>query len=127
MGDDHLQKIVLDYQDAFKQRDLAKCMSFFCDDATVKFLFATYKGCKAIAKWHEDRFDANLQLLNLESIQVDRNKVVLNLTATSKRLDTFNIKSMKGTGTYIIENGLIAKVTYSPRRGIASHMDWHFR
>ena len=126
MGDGHLQNIILNYQDAFKLRDLEKCMSFFENNAIVKFLFATYKGCKAIEKWHKDRFDANLQLLNIESIRVHQNQVVLNLTATSNRLNTFNIKSMKGTGTYIIEKGLIVKATYSPRRGIASHMDWHF-
>ena len=126
MGDGNLHDFILNYQRAFKQRDLTKCMSFFHGDATVKFLFATYKGYKAIEKWHKDRFEANLQLLNLESIKVEQNKVVLKMTATSKRLSTFNIKSMKGTGTYIIEKGLIVKATYSPTKGVASHMDWHF-
>ena len=121
------QAMIEAYVTAFRERDLPQCMSFYSEDATVKFIFGTYRGKQAIEKWHEDRFANDLQLINLENVSVDGETIVVHLHATSRRLKLFGIKSVKGTGTFLIQDGHIKEAKFAPRKGVASHMDWQFR
>ena len=43
------------YLDAFGDRDVARCLAFFADDATLHFAAGVYRGKQAIADWRTDR------------------------------------------------------------------------
>lgn len=115
------------YLKAVKERDLSQCLSFYTEDASVKFLFSTYHGKQAIEKWHKDRFAANLQLLSLEGISVHDNTVVLSMLVSSNRLKSFGIKSVKATGVFLLQDSQIREAKFTPQKGVASHMDWQFQ
>jgi hypothetical protein len=128
MGQDSdLVELVQAYGAAFKERDLEACVDAFRDDATVKFLFATYQGREAIEKWHADRFDLGAELLALGPVRADGDTAVVEVEATSKRLRLFKINRVKGKIEFRAREGRFAEVRFSARKGAYSHLNWQFQ
>lgn len=115
------------YLQAFEARDVPQCVAFYAEDAVIEFAFGTYRGKQAIEDWHKERFDAGLQLISLDSIEVEGDTVVIQVVATSRRLKSFRINSLKGTGTFLVQEGKIKGAKFAPRKGFAGHMHWQFR
>jgi hypothetical protein len=115
------------YREAFDRKDVAACVGFFADDAVLKFLFGTFQGRKNIEDWHRDRFAAEVQILRVDDLTVEGNRVVLNAIVTSRKLKRFRMDEVKGTATFEVQDGRFREAQFGPRRGVASHLDWHFR
>ena len=94
-----LEDIVREYLQAFEARDLQKCLSFYTDDATVRFQNSVYNGSDGIRDWHNERFDADLRMVRVDNISTSGDVVVIDGVATSKRLRAWKISSISGTMT----------------------------
>jgi ketosteroid isomerase-like protein len=125
--DSALRQMVEDYRAAFDRRDVDACVRFFADDAVLRFLFSSYEGRAAIEEWHQDRFAADVKLLRIENVTVDGDTVVAQAVATSRRLRLFRMDQVKGTMTFRVADGRFKEAVLSPRKGMPSHLDWHFR
>lgn len=121
------QELVEEYREAFEAGDAARCAGFFAEDAILKFIFGTFKGRKAIEDWHKERFSAEVELLKVESMSVEGDQVSMNAAVTSRKLRRFRMNEVKGTAVFHLRDGLFSEAHFSPRRGVASHLDWHFR
>lgn len=120
-------ELVRAYGEAFERRDLEGCVDFFDEQATIRFLFATYQGREAIRQWHADRFAADVRLMGMEEARVDGASVSVDAQATSRRLRLFRIDKVKGTVTFQIAQGRFTEAKFTARSGSAGHLDWQFR
>lgn len=117
MPEPDLTKIAEAYLDAFRQRDLDRCMSYFADDASLDFQGTKFHGREAITEWHKDRFAANLCIEEVESVEIDDDTVTVDLVASSDRLAAWKIKRLNGRitarfdGDKIVEGKLAARMT----------------
>lgn len=119
--------LVRAYREAFDRRDLAACVGYFDEDATIRFLFSTYHGRDAIEQWHSDRFAADVQLVGMETVRAEGDTVSVDAQATSKRLRLFRIDKVKGTVTFRVRDGRFAEAKFAARMGSSGHLDWQFR
>lgn len=110
-----LEFLVRDYLDAIAQQDLARCMEFYADDATVSALYATFRGSKAIEEWHKERFAANLKLTQVNEVRAKKDTVMVDAVITSTRLQSLKINAVRGTGTFRMENGKIKSAQFKPK------------
>jgi hypothetical protein len=109
------EALVRSYLDALGQRDLSRCMECFTEDATINMLYATFHGRSAIEEWHKDRFAANLELTQLNQVRVKKDTVVVDAEVTSTRLQSLRITSLRGSGTFKMENGKIREASFKPK------------
>ncbi len=121
------QAVIESYMEAFEAKDLPRCLAFFDDEAEVEFMFSNYRGKQAIEEWHQERFDAGIQVSSFEVVEAEEDTVVVHLDGTSRRLQMFKIPSLKGTGTFRIERGQIQEARFAARKGFAGNMNWLFR
>lgn len=105
------------YLDAFESRDLAACMSFFSEGATLTFYTSHYSGHADIEEWHQDRFKADLRLIQLEQISVDEDTVTIQAVGASKRLKRLHIQTISGSVVMRFQGDLIQELSFSPRLG----------
>ena len=110
-----LKNIAQAYLDAFHAHDMDRCLEFFADDATVDFNKTMYAGRQGITDWHKDRFEANLQMIKMNSMTVDGDTVVVDGAVSSKRLAAWRLKALSGRVTMKIENGKIKYGKLAPR------------
>ncbi len=110
-----MKSMIQDYLDAFHQRDLARCLNFYDENAKINFATGVYEGRPAIEGWHKDRFEANLQVLQLEKIAVRGETVVVDATVTSKRLQKWRINSLAGKASVLVRNGKIKEIRFDLR------------
>ena len=75
MENKQLENIIQDYFAEVDNRDLDKCVDFFQEDATIKFQSGIFKGRQAIVDWHNDRFTAELRVLDVKIVDVQENRV----------------------------------------------------
>ena len=112
-----IQATTMAYLDAFEARDLARCLDFYADDATLIFQTGHYEGKEAIERWHRDRFAADLRLVHLDGISVRGDSVKIDATATSNRLRAWKVPSIHGTVTLTFDNGKIKEAMFGVRMG----------
>ena len=91
-----LEKTIRDYLNAFEARDLSRCLAFFDDDGTVDFQDALYRGRAGVEEWHQDRFDADLRVLEIEEVRCEGEEAVVDLVATSDALKVWDIDKLNG-------------------------------
>ncbi len=112
-----LEALTRGYMEAFDQRDVEKCLSFFSEDAIVNFQDVEYQGRDALRDWHNERFAANLRLSKIENVRVKGETVTVDAIASSDRLAAWKIKSLKSrieakfSGELIDEVKLTARMT----------------
>lgn len=107
-----LQMVVQAYLEAFEARDLSRCLDFYAEDATINFLSGLYEGQQAIEEWHQDRFTADLRLVQVDEISVQGDTATVDAVATSKRLRIWKIDSLNGRATFRFENGKIKQAKF---------------
>lgn len=103
------------YLEAFGRHDLARCMEFFADDATLSFVSGTYQGRAAIEQWHQDRFAADLKILRMDGVSTDGDTVTVDLHVTSNRLRFFKIANLDGRATMRLGDGKIKELKFGLR------------
>jgi len=109
------QTLIDSYLEAFRARDLDRCMSFFDDEATLKFVSGVYNGRQPIEDWHKERFAADLKILSIDSVNVDGDTVKVDLMLASKRLQFFRLPSLAARATIRLDNNKIREAHFGPR------------
>ena len=107
-----LETMAHDYLDAFQARDMARCLAFYAEDATIHFMSGVYKGHDSIQEWHQDRFAANLRVLNIARMQVSGNALVVEAVITSDRFKAWKVNSITGRITCQVTAGKIKEVKF---------------
>jgi hypothetical protein len=108
-------QVVRAYLDAFAARDLPGCLERYAPTATIHFAGGVYRGPEAIEDWHRERFKADLRLVHLEDIRDEGELVVVEATATSRRLQLFKIDSLAGLVTFRLDDNLIVEAEFGLR------------
>jgi len=103
------------YLEAFEARDMARCLSFYADDASLSYVQSVYKGKEQIEEWHKARFAADLRIVRLEKLTVEGNTVILAAVVTSKRLKAWKLDSIRGTVTTLYEGSKIKDLKFGMR------------
>src|SRR5437588_4680217 len=99
-----------DYLAAFRERDLRHCLKYYDDGAIINFVVGMYQGRSAIEQWHNDRFQAELEVLDTPRFDVQWDTVVVMGSVTSKRLRKLRINSLGAKATFLIESGKIKEL-----------------
>ncbi len=100
------------YLKALEERDLDKCVSFFSDDAVINFMEGLYQGLDHIRKWHEDRFQANLRITEVEDIQIEGDSITVYAVIQSDRLLEWKIPHLSGYATARFRDGKIQELRF---------------
>lgn len=98
-----LKTVVTDYLDAFDARDLERCLGFYADTATIDFANGVYRGRQAIEEWHQDRFNADLRVLEVDSIRTEGETVVLDVVGTSQLARAWRFNTIPGRVKFTFE------------------------
>ncbi len=109
------QHLVEAYLDAVKERDLDRCLDFFADDASLSFMTGVFRGKQAIGEWHRERFDAGVELLRINKIAVDGDKVTVEGVVTSRRLRAWKIGKLAGKAVIRLKDGKMQETKFSPK------------
>jgi|DewCreStandDraft_4_1066084.scaffolds.fasta_scaffold01959_14 hypothetical protein len=117
-----LKKLVDDYFAAFEARDLARCLSFFRDDAELVFATGRFPGIKAIEQWHKDRFKGGMRLVEIEDIEYKPDTVIVYAVVTSPRLKLVRIENLRGIGTFVFDQDKFRQVRMELRKGYSFHI-----
>lgn len=104
--------LVRQYLKALDDRDLETCLSFFSHDAVINFMEGLYQGETAIRQWHEDRFQADLRIVEIEDIQIEGDSVTVSTVIRSNRLLDWKIPQLSGYAKAKVENGKILELTF---------------
>ena len=115
MEERDLQAVVQAYLQAFKARDLSRCLDFYAEDATIDFQSGLYRGREDIEEWHKERFAADLRVVRVDEIRVQGNTVILEAVATSNRLKAWRIANLTGTATFVFQQGKIKETKFGLR------------
>ena len=103
---------VREYLKALDDRDLERCLSFFLSDAVINFMEGLYQGEEAIRQWHEDRFQADLRIVEVEDIQIEADCVTVSVVIRSNRLLDWKIPQLSGYAKATLENQKIRELTF---------------
>lgn len=109
------QALIDSYLEAFRARDLDRCVGYFDDNASLKFVSGVYNGRQAIEDWHKERFAAELKILSIDSVNVDGDTVKIDLMLASKRLQFFRLPSLAARATIRLDNNKIKEAHFGPR------------
>ena len=117
-----LKKVLDDYIEAFEARDLERCLAFFHEDAHLQIATGHFPGIKQIEQWHKDRFKGGMRLVEIEDMQSEGNTLIVNAVVTSPRLKLVRIKDLRGTGTFVIQEGKFKEYRMELRKGYRFHI-----
>jgi hypothetical protein len=117
-----LKKVLDDYIEAFEARDLERCLAFFHEDAHLQFATGHFPGIKQIEQWHKDRFKGGMRLVEIEDMEFQGNTLIVHAVVTSPRLKLVRIKDLRGTGTFVIEEGKFKEYRMELRKGYRFHI-----
>ena len=119
MQETNLRDTVTDYLQAFDQRDLGACLDFFAEECKINFAHGLYQGKTAVENWHNDRFKADMRVLEVEEIKVNGEEVVLDVVASSQVARRWRIPSLAGRVTILFGPGdLIREASFGLRTAL---------
>jgi uncharacterized protein (TIGR02246 family) len=98
------------YLQAVAERDLARCMDLYAEDATLVFVNNRFQGRPAIEQWHKDRFANEFAVVKVHAIRPAGETAVLDATITSKRLRAWRIDTLSGRATLQFQGGKIKEI-----------------
>jgi len=111
-----LETLVGEYLQAFDERSVERCMSYYTEDSSLEFV-SMFRGLKEIEEWHKARFAADLRLVRLDKISVSENAVAIDAVATSKRLRAWRVKAISGSIRAVFEGDKIKDLKFAIRAG----------
>lgn len=100
------------YMEAFETRDATRCVSFFSDDAVVKFLNNTFRGRQGLETWHRERFNADLRILQVNRVQPTTAGLDVDVVVTSKVLKAWGMPHLGGRVKFAFEDDKIISVAF---------------
>ena len=108
------EQLVKSYLKALEGRDMDTCMSFFAAGAVIHFMEGVYQGEQDIRQWHKDRFEAELQINEIEGIQHQGDTITVQAVISSNRLRAWKIRQLSGYARARIQDGKIQELTFGP-------------
>ena len=118
MQDNNLETIIKAYFEAFEQRDLARCVEFYAEDARIDFVRGIFQGMQDIEQWHKDRFKADVEVSRIDEIKLDGETVTVDMVGTSKVARAWKLNKVAGRGAFTFDQGKIKDVKFSLRMAI---------
>ncbi len=115
MRESELEGTIREYMKAFESRDLARCLEFYSENATIHFQDTRYRGRQAIEEWHNDRFLADLKILDIEDVRVEENEVILDVVVASETLKEWTIDRLNGSISFHFQQDRIDEAKFSLR------------
>jgi hypothetical protein len=106
---------IYEYLEAFERRDLPRCLSFYGDPGNIRFQFSHYSGPEAIARWHQERFEADLRVLEVSDVVVEDDGATVDATVASERLRQWHFDSLGVVLTFQFQEGRIRTLTCTMR------------
>ncbi len=119
-----LEQTVRSYLEAFQAQDVERCLGFFADEATVKFLQRTYQGAENLEAWHRERFDANLRVLKIEGVNPTPEGVDVDIIATSKVLQSWGMPELGSRVRFVFADDRISELTFQMSRSGGGNYIW---
>jgi ketosteroid isomerase-like protein len=121
------QGLIEAYLEAFKERDLARCLEFFHDDGLLifgprAFGLGRFRGREALEQWHKERFEKGMKIDKIEGIHVDGDKVVVKAVVSSPVLKAIHLDDFRGQATFIVDAGKIKEANLGLRAGYRFHI-----
>lgn len=117
MTPEQVRTFVEAYLQAFNARDLARCLDFYTEDATLTVLNGVYRGHAAIAGWLEQRFAADAQLVRIDAVRVNGDTVIADGAVTSRRLKAMRVGNLTGRATIRLAGGKVKEMKLGLRLG----------
>jgi len=123
MDQPEIRTLIESYLDAFAVRDLDRCVDSFRSDASLEWMMGVYGDRNSIEEWHKDRFEADLKILKVESIEVEDSTVTVDVVVNSKRLAAWRLPSLSGRVTVEFLDGKIHRLKFAAK-SINPQQDW---
>lgn len=110
-----VETLVRAYIAAFEARDLARCVEFYAEEATIGFHLSPFRGRGAVEEWHRRRFAAEARVLKIERIVVEGDRAVVDAVATSRKLKAWQIPDLRGRVGLVFAQGKITSAQFALR------------
>ena len=108
--------LVQAYLAAFDKRDLEACLAYFTEDAAIEFQDGRFLGADGVREWHEERFLADLRLIEVEDIRLEAgDKVVVDAVVSSNTLRVWRMDNLAGTVTFLFQGDKIQAASFGLR------------
>jgi hypothetical protein len=104
--------VLVEYIEAFRTRDLPRCVRCYTEDAILEFGGTYYQDRPCLERWHLERFASNLALLRIDNVLVIDESVTIDGLVTSDRLKTWGIAPLPGRAQFTIRHGKIAEARF---------------
>jgi hypothetical protein len=104
--------VLNEYIDAFRNRDLSRCLALYTEGAILEFGGTYCRDPECIERWHAERFSANLSLSRIDSVAVNGDEVTIDGAVISDRLKTWGVPAIVGRARFIIREGKIAEARF---------------
>lgn len=116
MSDKDLVGLAQAYLTAFDERDLEACLAYFTGDAEIEFQDGRFVGVDGVREWHEERFLADLRLIEVEDIRLEAgDKVVVDAVVSSNTLRVWRMDNLAGTVTFLFQADKIQAASFGLR------------
>lgn len=109
---DQRKERVMEFLSAFEAKNMDACLAFLAKDALVKFGAAKYKGEDAIRGWLQERFDVNLHIVKLRSVEVKGEQVRVKAKVSSNRIRGWPARGISGMMMIDFEADAFKKVKF---------------
>ena len=109
------EALVRAYLAAFEARDVATCVAFYADDATIGFHLSPVRGRGDVEEWHRRRFAAEARVLRVERIACHDDRALVDAVATSRTLRAWKIPDLRGRVELLFAGGKIARAQFGLR------------
>jgi ketosteroid isomerase-like protein len=110
-----MEGLVRAYIAAFEARDLARCLAFYAEEATIGFHLSPFHGRGDVEEWHRRRFAAEARVLEIERIVVEGDRAVVDAVATSRKLKAWKIPDLRGRVELVFAQGKITRAQFALR------------
>ena len=101
--------------EAFQARDLSRCGDLYVEGAGLEFATTHCRNRPELEKWHRDRFNANLQLLQIDLAKVEGGEVIVEGVITSDRLKAWRIGTLPVRARFAFQGDKIASARFGLR------------
>jgi hypothetical protein len=113
--EDDRETVLRSYLEAFEARDLARCLQFFAEDATIGFHVSAFRGRRGVEEWHRARFAAEARVVRIDRMTIEADRAVVDAVATSRTLEAWKVGELKGRVRFFFEGGRIVRAEFALR------------
>jgi hypothetical protein len=92
-------------------------MSYFATDAILETREGSQRGLEAIERWHQQRFEAKMAVITIESVEDTNDGAAADLVITSDRLSGRRLENLPIRLNISLSNGKITTARLQFRMG----------